>query len=53
MPSALLNDGDKPINCDARGTHTILDDGSAQLQLQELRSGESRGSSHEPSLRFG
>lgn len=45
--------GSDSINRDAIGTRIVLDDGSAQPQMRELRSGESRGSNHELSLHFG
>lgn len=45
--------GSGSINRDAIGTRIVLDDGGPKAQMRELRSGESRGSSHESSLHFG
>lgn len=46
-------DGGSEVNRDGVGTRIVIDDGSEQLQMRELRIGEARGSNHDPRLHFG
>ncbi|WP_049726821.1 CRTAC1 family protein [Wenzhouxiangella marina] len=46
-------DGGSEVNRDGIGARIVLDDGTGTMQMRERRSGESRGSSHDPRLHFG
>jgi enediyne biosynthesis protein E4 len=45
--------GGSYVNRDAIGTRIVINDGGNRPQMRQLRSGDSRGSSHHPVVHFG